>query len=56
LKGWCFIYIEESQAESQQVLNTQMLADFNECFPKWQNRWDRCMQALGDYFKGDGGN
>ena len=32
-----------------------MPADFNECFKKWQNRWDR-IQAQGDYFEGDGGN
>ena len=56
LKGRCFVSIEEIQAESQQVLNTLTLADFNECFQKWQNRWDRCIQAQGDYFEGDGGN
>jgi hypothetical protein len=48
LKGQHFISIEEIQAESQQVLNTLTLADFYECF--------RCIQAQGDYFKGDGGN
>jgi len=56
LKGQHFVYIEEIQAESQQVLNMLTPADFNECFRKWQNRWDRCMQAQGDYFEGDGGN
>jgi len=56
LKGRCFASIEEVQAESQQILNTLMSADFNECFQKWQNRWDRCIQAPGDYFEGDSGN
>jgi len=56
LKGRHFLSIEEIQAESQQVLNMLMPADFSECFQKWQNRWDRCIQAQGDYFKGDGGN
>jgi len=56
LKGRRFISIEEIQAESQQVLNTLTPEDFNECFQKWQNRWDRCIQAQGDYLKGDGGN
>jgi len=56
LKGRCFASIEEVQAESQQILNTLTPADFNECFQKWQNRWDRCIQAQGDYFEGDGGN
>jgi len=55
-KGWCFLSIEEIQAESQQVLNSLALADFTECFQKWQNPWDHCIQAQGDYFEGDGGN
>ena len=33
-----------------------MLADFIEYFQKWQNGWDRCIQAQGDYFEGNGGN
>jgi hypothetical protein len=30
--------------------------DFNECFQKWQKRWDHCIQAQGDNFEGDDGN
>jgi len=56
LKGRRFLSTEEIQAESQQVLNTPTRADFNECFEKWQNCWDRYIQAQGDYFEGDGGN
>jgi len=56
LKGRRFISTEKIKAESQQVLNTLMPADLNECFLKWQNRWDRCIQSLGDYFEVDGGN
>jgi len=56
LKGQRFISIEEFQAEPQQVLNTLTQEDFNDCFQKCQNRWDRCTQAQGDYFEGDGGN
>jgi len=56
LKGRRFASIEEVQAESQQILNMLTLADFKECFQKWQNRWDRCIQAQGDYFEGGGGN
>ena len=56
LKGRHFVSIEEVRAKSQQVLNMLTLADFNECFQKWQNRWDHCIQAQGDYFEGDGGN
>jgi len=56
LKERRFVPIEEIQAESQQVLSTLKSADFTECFQKWQNRWDCCIQAQGDYFEGDGGN
>jgi len=56
LKGRHFVSIKEIQAELQQVLNTQTLADFNKCFQKLQNRWDHCKQAQGDYLKGEGGN
>jgi hypothetical protein len=56
LKGQHFVSIEVIQAKSQQVLNTLTPADFNDCFQKWQNRWNRCIQAQGDYFEGDGGN
>ena len=56
LKGRHFVSIEEIQPESQKALNMLTQANFNDCFQKWQNRWDRCMQAQGDYFKGDGGN
>jgi hypothetical protein len=55
LKGRHFVSIEDIQAESQQVLNTLTPTDFNECFQKWQNRWNH-IQPQGDYFKGDGGN
>ena len=56
LKGRRFISIEEIQAESQQVLNTLTPADFSDCFQKWKNHRDRCIQAEGDYFEGNGGN
>ena len=56
LKRRSLISIEEIQAESQQVLNTLMAADFNERIQKWQNRWDRCIQARRDPFEGGGGN
>jgi hypothetical protein len=56
LKGQSLASIEEVQAESQQILNMLTPADFKECFHKWQNRWDRCIQAQGDYFEGEGEN
>jgi len=56
LKGRRFISIEEIQTELQQVQNTLTKADFNECFQKWQNRWDRCIQDQGAYFERDNRN
>jgi hypothetical protein len=56
LNGQRFVLSEEIQAKSQQVLNMLMPADFNECFQKWQNHYNHCIQAHGDYFEGDGGN
>jgi hypothetical protein len=56
LKGRRFVSIEEIQPELQQVQNTLTSADFSECFQKWQNRWDSCIQAQDDYFEGYGGN
>jgi len=55
-KGRHFVSIEEIQAELQQVLNTLMQTDINECFQKWQNCWDRCIQAQGAYYECDGAN
>jgi hypothetical protein len=42
------------EAESQVVLNTLTEQDFQDAFKKWQKRWERCIRAEGDYFKGDG--
>lgn len=56
LKGRRFDSIEDIQVESQRVLNTLHPSDFQECFQKWEQRWDRCIHARGDYFEGDGGH
>jgi transposase len=55
LKGRRFYTIEEIQAESQRVLDTQTEKDFQEALQKWRRRWDRCLHAGGNYFEGDGG-
>ena len=26
---------------------------FQKCFEQWRNRWEKCIQSQGDYFKGD---
>jgi hypothetical protein len=43
------------EAESQAVLNILTEHDFQDAFTIWQKRWERCIRAEGDYFKGDGG-
>jgi hypothetical protein len=55
LKGCHFDTVEVIEAESQVVLNTLTEHGFQDAFEKWQKRWERCISAEGDYFKGDGG-
>jgi hypothetical protein len=54
MKGrWCDT-TEEIQAESQRVLDTLTVKDFQEAFQKWRRRLDRCLHVGGNYFEGDG--
>jgi len=46
LKGRRFDRVEEIQQESQNVLGRLQEQDFQQ----WQQRWDRCVAAQGDYF------
>jgi hypothetical protein len=55
LKGRRFDSIEEIQTESQDILNTLTRNDFQQCFRSRKSRWNRCINAEGDYFEGDGG-
>jgi hypothetical protein len=55
LKGRHFDTIEVIDAESQPLLNTFTEHDFQDALKKWQKRWEWCIHAEGDYFKGDGG-
>jgi len=55
MKGRRFDTIEEIQEELQWVLDTIQKRDFQGCFQAWQKRWDRCIDAKGEYFEGDGG-
>jgi hypothetical protein len=56
LKDRRFDTTEEIQTESQEVLKTLTLEDFQGCMESWKKRWDRCIHVQGDYFEGDGGN
>jgi hypothetical protein len=51
LKGCWF----DTDEEKQTVLDTLTENDFQEAFQKWRRRWDQCLYAGGNYFKGDGG-
>jgi hypothetical protein len=53
LKGRRFDRVEEIQWESQNVLGTLQEQDFQQAFHQWQQHWDRCVAAQGDYFEGD---
>jgi hypothetical protein len=55
LEGRHFDTIEITKAEFQALLNTLTEHDFHDAFKKYQNRWQRCVPAEGDYFEGDGG-
>jgi hypothetical protein len=55
LKGRLFDTTEEIQAESQRVVDTLTVKDFQKTFQKWRRRWDRCLHAGGNYFENDGG-
>jgi hypothetical protein len=55
LRGRCFEKIEAIQAESQEVMKMLTQNDFQQCFRSRKSRWDRCINAEGGYFEGDGG-
>jgi hypothetical protein len=52
LKG--FHTFAKIQCESQMVIDSLTQNDFEAAFQKWQERCDRCTDAQGDYFEGDG--
>jgi len=51
LKGRRFDRVEEIQRESQNVRGMLQEQDFQHAFQQWQQRWDRCVAAKGDYFE-----
>jgi len=53
LKGRHFDRVEEIQQESQNILGMLREQDFQHAFEQWQQRWDRCVAAQGNYFEGD---
>jgi hypothetical protein len=53
LKGHWFDNTERSKV-NRRVLDTLTEKNFQEAFRKWR-WWDRCLDAGGNYFDGDGG-
>ena len=53
LKGRRFDTIDEIQQETKMVLMSFQQRDFETTFEQWSKRWDRCINANGDYFEGD---
>jgi hypothetical protein len=56
LKGRHFDMNEEIQSESQEVIDTLIFENFQECMKSQETRWDGCICAQGDYIERNGGN
>jgi hypothetical protein len=54
LKGRRFDSIEEIQIESQEVMKMLPQNVFQKCFRSWKSRWNRCINAKGEYLEGNG--
>jgi hypothetical protein len=52
LKGRRFQTIQEME-NSQPELRAILKKAYQDCFQKWQWRWERCINAGGEYFEGD---
>jgi histone-lysine N-methyltransferase SETMAR len=53
MKGRRFDYNEEIEADATKQLRAITKTDTQRCFWQWQERWNKCIQAHGHYFKGD---
>jgi len=53
MKGKRFESIQDVEAVTTVQLKTLMKEDFQNCFRKWQERWDKCVRSKGEYFEGD---
>jgi hypothetical protein len=54
LKGHHFDTSEVIEANSQTVLNTLRVHDFQDAFKQWQKCWEWCIRVDGVYFESDG--
>jgi [histone H3]-lysine36 N-dimethyltransferase SETMAR len=53
LKGRRFQSVDEIKKNTTKQLMAISKNEFSECFQKWQERWNKCIQSQGDYFEGD---
>jgi hypothetical protein len=53
LKGRRFQTIQDIAENSQTRLRAIPKKAYQDCFQKWQRRWERCINAGGEYFEGD---
>ncbi|CAI6344606.1 unnamed protein product [Macrosiphum euphorbiae] len=53
LKGQRFDDIETIKKNAVDQLKQLKVEDFQHCFKKWQERWDKCITSGGEYFEGD---
>ena len=53
MKGKCFESIQDIETATTVQLKTLTKEDFQNCFRKWQERWDKCVRGEGEYSEGD---
>ncbi|PNF14435.1 hypothetical protein B7P43_G01681 [Cryptotermes secundus] len=53
LKGKRFRDVDEIKENTLKALNSIQPQEFQHCFEQWQKRWDKCINAHGQYFEGD---
>lgn len=53
LKGTRFQSRNEIMQNATARLKSIKKVEFQACFQKWQERWNKCVKSQGDYFEGD---
>ena len=53
MKGKRFESIQDIEAATTAQLKTLTKEDFQNCFRKWQERWDKCVRSEREYFEGN---
>ena len=53
MKGKRFADVSEVKKKTLEVLNNISTEEFQKCFQQWEKRWNKCIEAKGEYFEGD---